>query len=80
MQAILIILGIYLLYNFIVNFIIPIYKATKRVQAQFRDVQDHASKQNQATQNSFTASSANSPGYNSKPSKKDYIDFEEIKD
>ncbi len=71
MQTILIILGIYLLYKFIADFVIPVYKTSKRVQQQFRDMQQRANSNGNATQ------SANNPV---KAHSKDYIDFEEIKD
>ncbi len=72
MQSILIILGIYLLYKFMVDFVMPIYKTSKRVQEQFRNMQQRANPNGNGTQ-----SPVNNPV---KASSKDYIDFEEIKD
>ena len=81
MQTILIILGIYLLYKFMVDFVIPIYRTSKRVQEQFRDINQRAKENAQASQNTYKTSSANNPVYNNtKASSKDYIEFEEIKD
>ena len=77
MQTILIILGIYLLYKFIADFVIPVYRTTKRVQAQFRDMQQRANPNSNAAQDNYRTNSATSA---SKVSSKDYIDFEEIKD
>ena len=77
MQSILIILGIYLLYKFVADFVIPVYRTSKRVQAQFRDMQQRANPNSGPTQNDYKASSVDS---NSKVNSKDYIDFEEIKD
>ena len=71
MQAILIILGIYLLYKFMVDFVIPVYKTSKRVQQQFRNMQQRTNSNGNATH------SSNNPV---KASTKEYIDFEEIKD
>lgn len=81
MQTILIILGIYLLYKFMVDFVIPIYNTSKRVQQQFRDMNQRAKENAQPTQNSYKTSSVNDPTYRQpKASSKDYIDFEEVKD
>jgi len=33
---------VYLLYRFIVNFLVPVMKATRQVREQFRNMQDHA--------------------------------------
>ena len=74
MGTFFIILGAFFLYKIIADFIIPIYRASKQVQAQFRNMQQNGQSQRQ-------------PDYEpraeqkSKPSKSsDYIDFEEIKD
>ena len=72
MQAILIILGIYLLYKFMVDFVIPVYKTSKRVQQQFRN-----NVQQRTNPNGNAAHSPNNPV---KASTKDYIEFEEVKD
>jgi hypothetical protein len=81
MQVILIILGIYLLYKFMTDFVIPIYRTTKRVQEQFRDVQQRANQHVNPQQNSYKSSPVDtSTNTTSKTSSKDYIDFEEIKD
>lgn len=76
MGTILIILGIYLLYKFIVDFVIPVYKASKKVQERFRDMQQHM-KDN--VQNGHYSTSTHPENNHSKVSSKDYIDFEEIK-
>ncbi|MEO5998569.1 MAG: hypothetical protein ABIN89_17565 [Chitinophagaceae bacterium] len=81
MQTFLIILGILVLYKFIVDFVIPIYKTSRRVQQQFRDMQQRAKQDTPGNQNTYNASSVNDPAYDkSKSTSKDYIDFEEIKD
>jgi len=77
MQAILIILGIYLLYKFMVDFAIPVYKASRKVQEQFKNMQQRTNSNGNSSQNNYKASPASEPV---KTSKKDYIDFEEIKD
>jgi hypothetical protein len=76
MGPFLIILGIYLLYNFIVYFVIPVYKTSRKVQQQFRNMQhqgENANPNNSPFQN-------NQGSKQPKASTKDYIDFEEIKD
>ena len=74
MAPIIICISIFLLYKFIVNFILPVYRASKQVQAQFRNMQQgrdtaadplHASQQKPANSHKKSA---------------DYIDFEEVKD
>jgi len=77
MQTFLIILGIIILYKFIVDFVIPIYKTSKRVQQQFREMQEQSRQNTPGNQNTYNTSSVKNP---TKSTTKDYIDFEEIKD
>lgn len=76
MGTILIILGIYLLYKFVVDFVIPVYKASKKVQERFRNMQQHMKDNGH---NGHYSTSAHADSNHSKVSSKDYIDFEEIK-
>jgi len=63
------------LYNLIFKFIIPVYRASRKMKEQFRQMQDQMH-QRQETQ----ASQAPPPRPTSKPKPAgDYIDFEEIK-
>ena len=71
---------IWVLYNLIFKFIVPIYRTTRKVKKQFsemREKMDEQMRQQQgytqpkATQNSQKPSSPKAAG--------DYIDFEEIK-
>jgi hypothetical protein len=69
---------IYLAYRFIFHFVIPIYKTTKQVKKQFREMSSRMEDQmNQQQANQQTATP--------QPEKKneqvggDYIDFEEVK-
>lgn len=67
----------YLLYKLVFDFIIPVYRATRRIKKQFQDFQNQAGGQQQHT---GTVNENMKPGGRSqKPPKKDYIDFEEIK-
>lgn len=76
MNTFFILLGIYLLYRFVVDFVIPIYKTSKRVQEQFRNMQKRP-----VDTSSFNGSHVNKQDSRQpKASSRDYIDFEEIKD
>ena len=73
---------IYLLYRLIFHFIIPIYKTTKQVKKQFRDM--HRGMEEQMNQSSFSNTDYDKQANDSiKPKSKtgggDYIDFEEVK-
>jgi len=67
----------YLLYRLVFELIIPVFKTTKTVRNQFKDMQDQMQKKAEAfqqkQQGSFTAQ---------KPKSRigEYIEFEEIKD
>ena len=80
MKIFLILLGIYILYKFIVDFAIPIYITSKKVQEQFRNMQqmnENRYNQHSAAGSSTYAQEAKKPAPNSK---EDYIEFEEVKD
>ena len=74
---------IYLLYRLIFHFIIPVYKTTKQVKKQFRDM--HSRMEEQMNQQaSFTGDSKDKQADDLKKSTTkerggDYIDFEELK-
>jgi hypothetical protein len=83
----LLFLGIvlYVLYKFIFNFFLPIFRTTKHVRQQFRNMQGPG--QNQEPGSAFQRSHTRPPE-ESQPKKQDassknsmgeYIDFEEIK-
>ena len=76
MKIFLILLGIYVLYKFIVDFVIPIYKTSKRVQEQFRNMQQNRPVDPASNGSRVNKQDASQP----KASSRDYIDFEEIKD
>jgi hypothetical protein len=74
-----IILGIYVLYRFIFDFLIPVYRASKKVQEQFRNMHQQMNDQ----QSSFSSAPPvdhRQATATPKTSSKDYIEFEEIKD
>jgi len=66
---------IYLVYQLVFNFIIPVYKTTKQVKKGFREMHDKMNEQAKQQQSSAQAASNDSH----KKSVGDYIDFEEIK-
>lgn len=73
--TILYILLAWFLYNLVFKFIIPVYRASKKMKQQFREMQEKMQQQ-QGGQ----ASHAQQPKTNSGPKPAgDYIDFEEIK-
>lgn len=73
MGTFFIILGAFFLYKLVADFIIPIYRASRQVQAQFRNMQESR----QAAQSEFTQ-----PQEQKRQSSRssDYIEFEEVRD
>jgi len=69
---------IYLAYRLVFHFIIPIYKTTRQVKKQFRDMhermQDHINEQQ-----SYQQTSTPEPEPKKQQIGGDYIDFEEVK-
>ena len=65
----------YLLFRLVFNFIIPIYKTTKKVKRTFREMNERMNQQS-----SNTAPPRNNPSSSKKSPSGDYIDFEEVKD
>jgi hypothetical protein len=67
---------IYLAYQFIFNFLVPVYRATQKIKNGFRNMKD---------QNDFTSDQPHSTSQQKRTSTDpkepvgDYIDFEEIK-
>ncbi len=69
---------LYVLYRFVFEFLLPVYKATQKIKKGFRDIHEKANENmNKQQQNDSTA------GQNTNSSKKktlgEYIDFEEVK-
>jgi hypothetical protein len=69
---------IYLGYQFIFNFLIPIFKTTQQVKKGVREMHDRLNEFGKAQQNS-SSPQTKSPDKSSKAPTEDYIDFEEIK-
>jgi hypothetical protein len=69
---------IYIAWQFIFNFIIPLYKTTRKIKQGFREMQDRMNSQYNTADKQTSTTSANkqskSPGHSD-----DYIDYEEVK-
>lgn len=76
---VLVVFLIYLVYRFIVGFVLPILSASKKLREKMQEM----NQQNPSGNTNASDGSVKKPGYNSttssKPSGKDYIEFEEIK-
>lgn len=68
---------IYLAYRFIFHFIIPVYKATKQVKKQFREM--HSRMEDHMNQQQANPQAPGPPPESRKHQAGDYIDFEEVK-
>ena len=68
---------IYLAYRLVFHFIIPVYKTTRQVKKQFREM--HSRMEDQMNQYQANQQSPNSQTENKKQPAGDYIDFEEVK-
>ena len=77
MKYVLFALLAYVVYQFIFRLVIPVYLASKKIKKGFRDMQDRM-QQNAGQQQGFTPQSTEQKSSPSS-SKKDYIDFEEIR-
>ena len=78
LRALLYFFLIYLGYQFIFNFLIPIFKTTQQVRKNVRAMHDRMNEFADTQQNSASPQS-NSRDKSSKEPVGDYIDFEEIK-
>ena len=74
MKFILYAILIYLAYQFVFNFLIPIYRVSRKVKKGFREMQQRMQEQQQA----FEKQSQPTPAQPSRPAS-DYIEFEELK-
>ncbi len=68
------------LYNLVFRFIIPIYRTSKKMKAQFREMQERMQQGMNGGQHA-TANAGAAPAQSTTPKgkKDDYIDFEEIR-
>ena len=68
---------IYLAYRLVFHLIIPIYKTTKQVKKQFREM--HSRMEDHINQQQANQQAANPQPENKKEQAGDYIEFEEVK-
>jgi hypothetical protein len=54
---------VYLLYRFIVNFLVPVMRATRQVREQFRNMQDQANGGGGPSDNGGASRGGTGPGY-----------------
>ena len=78
LRALLYFFLIYLGYQFIFNFLIPVFKTTQQVKKGVREMNDRMNEFAKAQRNS-SSPQTKSPDKSSKEPSGDYIDFEEIK-
>jgi len=69
---------IYIIYRFVFEFLIPVYKATQKIKKGFRDMQDKANEDINQQQKNTSATNADA-SQNKKEMLGEYIDFEEVK-
>lgn len=70
----------YLAYQFIFNFLIPVYRTTRRVKRGFREMNSRMNEYMSQQQQQQASQSAQPPDNNTKKTPVgEYIDFEEIK-
>jgi hypothetical protein len=71
----------YLLFRLVFNFVIPVYKTTKRVKKTFREMREQMNSQgNGYHTNNAQPQPEKKPNSNKKSTLGEYIDFEEMKD
>lgn len=68
----------YVLFKLVFDFVIPIYRTTRKVRQSFRDM--HQKMQEQQGGSAPYSSTQNSSPQNNRQPSGDYIDFEEVKD
>ena len=69
----------YLVFRLVFNFIIPIYKTTKKVRRTFREMNEQMNRQHNGN-TPHQKQPGTEPQATKKSSSGDYIDFEEVKD
>lgn len=69
----------YLAFRLVFDFVIPVYKTTKRIRKGFREMQDQMNRPTEQYRREETHTEPN-PNNNYKGGAGEYIDFEEIKD
>ncbi len=68
----------YLLYKLIFDFIIPVTKASMHIKSRVNQMNTQQQQTNNHQQPNYTSGKKSTTQPNAKPSKEDYIDFEEV--
>ena len=68
----------YLLYKLVFDFIVPVLKASAHIKTRVNQMNTQQQSYNQQQRN-YTSNQEASNQHQAKPSKEDYIDFEEVK-
>jgi hypothetical protein len=79
MDFILELIGLYLLYKLVFDFIIPITETTKQVKRQFSDMQNKMHEQSRQFEQHSKNQQSTFTSPTQKPASEDYIEFEEVK-
>ncbi len=69
---------LYILYRFVFEFLLPVYKTTQKIKKGFRDIQEQAN-QNVKNQQQATSTTSSDSSPKNKEMLGEYIDFEEVK-
>ena len=69
----------YLLYKLIFDFIIPVAKASVQIKSKVNQMNTQQQQNYRQQQRTYTSNRSASNQPKTKPSKEDYIDFEEVK-
>ncbi len=75
MKLILLILGIYILYRFIMGFVLPVAIATRQMNRKMKEFRQQQEEMYHTQTNHTTAAEKTS----FTPSREDYLEFEEVK-
>jgi hypothetical protein len=90
-EVFFLVIVLYLLYRFFVNFLIPVARTTRHVREQFRNMQNPGNNPGGPFQRSYTNTNSSGPEEQPQPKKTEprassssntmgeYIDFEEVK-
>jgi hypothetical protein len=71
---------IYLAFRLVFDFMIPVYKTTRRIRKGFREMQEKMNAHTEPYQKQENYSQQNTGSNTTSGNNGDYIDFEEIKD
>jgi Sec-independent protein translocase protein TatA len=69
----------YILFRFIFDLVIPVYRTTKQVKKHMSHMQEEMEKHHRDQSQQQSTSKRSSFSGNSKPSPDEYIDYEEVK-